>query len=317
MSNKLFTLVIAVVLSMPVFGELKGPPIDDYPVEQLSDNVFVIHGPITTPNPQNQGFMNNPGIIMTSEGVVIVDPGGTVQSGEMVLRAIKKLTNKAVVAVFNTHVHGDHWLGNQAIRKAFPTIPIYAHADTIKRIANGAGDEWVELMMNSTQGKSAGTHVVSANKVIKNADKIIVGETSFDIIHYGVAHTDTDLMIAVNGNEALFMGDNLFNGRLAMAADGHIKKTIQACEMAVKIDPGVIIPGHGKSGDMNMFNHALDSLRILYSTVLQQYELEISDFEMKPAVVKALDKYRHWEAFDDLIGKTISQAYLEIEQAEF
>ncbi len=171
--------------------------------------------------------------------------------------------------------------------------------------------------MNSTQGKSAGTHVVSANKVIKNEDKIIVGETSFDIMHYGIAHTDTDIMIAVNGNEALFMGDNLFNGRLPRTAEGHIKRTIEACEKAVKIKPGVIIPGHGKSGDMEMFNHTLDVLRILYETVQQQYEQEISDFEMKPAVVKALDEYKHWETFDDLIGKTISQAFLEIEQADF
>ncbi len=261
--------------------------------------------------------MNNPGIVLTSEGVVVIDPGGTVQSGEMVLRVIKKLIDEPVVAVFNTHVHGDHWLGNQAIRNAYPTVPIYAHANTIQRIANGSGDEWVKLMLDSTKGKSAGTRVVSADNIIKNADKIIIGDTSFDIMHYGIAHTDTDIMIAVNGNEALFTGDNLFNGRLARTAEGHIKRTIEACEKAVEIKPGIIIPGHGQSGGMDMFNSSLDILRILYKTVQQQYEQEISDFEMKPAVVKALDKYKHWETFDELIGKTISQAYLEIEQADF
>jgi len=29
---------------------------------------------VTVPNQQNQGFMNNPGIVLTSAGVVIVDP---------------------------------------------------------------------------------------------------------------------------------------------------------------------------------------------------------------------------------------------------
>ena len=66
-----------------------------------------------------------------------------------------------------------------------------------------------------------------------------------------------------------------------------------------------------------MFYHSLDVLRILYTTVRQQYELDLSDFEMKPVVVKALDKYKHWETFDSLVGKSISQAYLEIEQADF
>ena len=317
MFNKLFVVLIAPLFAIPLFADTKGPAVPDYPLDKLAENIYVIHGPVTTPNPQNQGFMNNPGIVLTSKGVVIVDPGGTVQSGEMVLRVLKTISNEPVVAVFNTHVHGDHWLGNQAIRQAYPAAPIYAHANTIERIKNGAGDEWVKLMMDSSQGKSAGTKIVAADTVIKNGDKISVGDTTFDIIHYGIAHTDTDIMIAVNGNAALFMGDNLLNGRLPRTSDGHIKRTIEACEQAVAIKPDVIIPGHGKSGDMVMFNESLDILRILYSSVQQQYEQELSDFEMKPAVVNALDKYKSWETFDALIGKTISQAYLEIEQADF
>ena len=317
MINKSFLILIIAFFSTSLLAENKGPAVADYPADKMAENIYVIHGPVTTPNPENQGFMNNPGIILTSKGTVIIDPGGTVQSGEMVLKVIKSITDKPVVAVFNTHVHGDHWLGNQAIRAAYPEVPIYAHAQTIQRIADGAGDDWVKLMMDTTKGKSAGTKIVAANKIIKNGDQITVGDTSFDIIHYGIAHTDTDIMIAVNQNAALFMGDNLLNGRLPRTSDGHIKKTIEACEQAVKINPTVIVPGHGKSGGMQMYNHSLDILRILYKTVKQQYEQEISDFEMKPVVVKALDKYKKWETFDSLIGKVINQAFLEIEEADF
>ena len=49
------------------------------------------------------------------DGVILVDPGSTYQVGKQVLAEIKKVTTKPVVAVFNTHIHGDHWLGNQAI----------------------------------------------------------------------------------------------------------------------------------------------------------------------------------------------------------
>ena len=317
MIKQSFIFFIITLFSTTLFATTKGPAVADYPAEKLADNIYVIHGPVTTPNPQNQGFMNNPGIILTSKGAVIIDPGGTVQSGEMVLRVMQTLTDKPVVAVFNTHVHGDHWLGNQAILKAYPRVTIYAHAQTIQRIADGAGDEWVKLMLDTTQGKSSGTKVVAPDKAIQNGDKINIGDTSFDIFHYGISHTDTDIMIAVNQNAALFMGDNLLNGRLPRTSEGHIKRTIEACEKAIKINPGVIIPGHGKSGGMEMYNASLDILRILYKTVRQQYELEISDFEMKPVVVKALDKYKNWESFDSLVGKAINQAYLEIEQADF
>lgn len=289
----------------------------DYPVDQVADNIYVIHGPITVPNPQNQGFMNNPGIVLTSKGVVIVDPGGTVQSGEMVLRVLKKLTDKPVVAVFNTHVHGDHWLGNQAVREQYPDVTIYAHPRLLKRVADGEGAEWLAIMENGTMGKSKGTRVVAANKAINHGEHISVGDTTFDIYNYGVAHTDTDIMIGVNKNAALFMGDNLVNGRLARTTQGNLKGTIESCENAVKIKPEVIVPGHGQSGGMEMFNHSLDLIRILYKTVQQLFQQDLSDFEMKPMVLEALLDYRDWEEFDNNIGRSISQAYLEVEAAEF
>jgi glyoxylase-like metal-dependent hydrolase (beta-lactamase superfamily II) len=261
--------------------------------------------------------MNNPGIVLTSEGAVIVDPGGSLQSGEMVLRAVKKLTDKPVVAAFNTHVHGDHWLGNQAITEAYPQARIYAHPNMIKRAKAGAGAEWVSLMDNLTDGKSRGTLPVSANSPVDQGAQITIGDTRFDIYHYGINHTDNDIMIAVNGNEALFMGDNLVNGRLGRTTDGNLKNLIAACEEVVQIEPGVIIPGHGPSGGMDMFNYAMDLFRILYATVKAQYDEGLSDFEMKPAVVEALAAYHSWEEFDELVGKTINQAFLEIEAAEF
>jgi hypothetical protein len=43
----------------------------------------------------------------------------------------------------------------------------------------------------------------------------------------------------------------------------------------------------------------------------------MSDFEMKPQVAEALKDYADWSGFDEQIGKHISLAYLQIEEAEF
>lgn len=56
----------------------------DYPIRKLSDSVYVIHGPTTLPDRKNQGFMNNPGFIVTSKGVVVIDPGSSVYTGNMI-----------------------------------------------------------------------------------------------------------------------------------------------------------------------------------------------------------------------------------------
>ncbi len=296
----------------------EGPEIPDYPVDRVADNIYVIHGPVTRPNEKNQGFMNNPGFVLTSKGVVIIDPGGTVQAGEMVLRAVRTITDKPVIAVFDTHVHGDHWLGNQAIRNAYPDVPIYAHPNFIAEVAAGVGDKWVQIMLDASKKQSRGTKVVNADHALNPGDKIILGDTSFDIYNYGVAHTDTDIMIAINGNTALFTGDNLINGRLGNTLEGNIKGLIETDEKVIEaVHPKVIIPGHGSSGGLAMFNYSIDFFRILYKTVGQLYQEDMSDYEMKPKVIKALAKYRNWEDFDLLLGKTISQAYLEIEAVSF
>ena len=62
--------------------------VDDYPYafEQVTTNAWVMHGPREFPTPENKGFMNNPAVIKTSEGLVIVDPGSTVHVGNDVLK---------------------------------------------------------------------------------------------------------------------------------------------------------------------------------------------------------------------------------------
>ena len=121
----------------------------------------MIHGPTELPSPSNQGFMNNPAFVVTDEGVVVIDPGSSVQVGEMVLARIEKVTDKPILAVFNSHIHGDHWLGNQAIRAKYPDVPIYGHERVPPKVEAGAGTEWVDLMLSMTEKATAGTGVVS------------------------------------------------------------------------------------------------------------------------------------------------------------
>jgi glyoxylase-like metal-dependent hydrolase (beta-lactamase superfamily II) len=161
--------VFALILWFPVSTLAKtGPEVPDYPADQVAENIYVIHGPLETPNPKNQGFMNNPGFVVTSKGIVILDPGSSVQTGEMVLRAVRKCSDKPVAAVFNSHIHGDHWLGNQAVRAAHPEAPIYGHPNMIELINAGEGQNRVELMGRVTEGKTRGTEVVSPSKPVNH-----------------------------------------------------------------------------------------------------------------------------------------------------
>lgn len=311
-------IITAVFLLLTPLSSLAEPiVIEDYPIDKISPSVYVIHGPTTVPNEFNQGFMNNPGIVMTSKGVVVIDPGSVIEAGEMVLRVIKKMTHLPVIAVFNTHVHADHWFGNDAITKAYPNIPIYAHQVTIDE-ANEIGQAWINTLRNLTHSNKHKNTIKTANTSVNNGDVINIGDTSFKIYHDAVTHTHSDIMIAVNGDEAIFLGDNLFNGRLNPHEDGHIKKTWESVEKVVEITQAkVIVPGHGKSGGRSMLAFALKAHKLLYQSVQTQFEEDVSDFEMRPMVEPVMGDYKHWDAFDSQLGKVINKAFLEIEEAEF
>lgn len=315
--RRLFFLLLLPFVATPVLAQ-KGAPVPDYPVNKVAEDVYVIHGPLTTPNPENQGFMNNPAFVMTSAGVVVVDPGGSLQSGEMVLRQLKKLTDQPVVAVFNSHIHGDHWLGNQAIRAAYPKATIYAHPKMIEMAGNGAGDDWIALLDRAAPGAADGTVPEIPDSAVDDGQVIRVGDVDFAIHHFGTAHTPTDILISIRGGKILFTGDNLLNGRLGRSSDGHIGNMIRTIDALVaRLNPQVVIPGHGKTGDRAMYEHAMNPFRIIYREVRKGYDDGLSDFEIKPAVVEALKDYHTWEEFDNLIGKMVNQAYLEIEEADF
>jgi len=83
-------------------------PLEQLELTRIADGTYAIHGMLALPDKDNKAFISNNGVVITDHGVVIIDTGGSFQVGEMIVKKIKALTDKPVVAVFNTHIHGDH-----------------------------------------------------------------------------------------------------------------------------------------------------------------------------------------------------------------
>ncbi|WP_456417989.1 MBL fold metallo-hydrolase [Thiolapillus sp.] len=314
---KILLLLAALLASQAVVAE-KAPPLKaDYVAKEVAGGVFVIHGPKGLPSPENQGFMNNPGFVVTPAGVVVIDPGSSVQVGEMVLAQIRKHTDRPVVAVFNTHVHGDHWLGNQAIFEAFPKVKIYAHPKMMERVEQGAGVQWLEVMLDLTKGATAGTKVVSANTSVNDGGNIEVGGVAFQVLHDGKSHTDNDIMILLPQKKVVFLGDNAGYGRMLRLNDGSFLGNIRNLNRAVASGATVFVPGHGPTAGPEAATEYRDYLQAVYDGVKEFFEDDLSDFEIKPKLLPRLGKWRDWVDFDSLVGSHISLAYLEVEAAEF
>lgn len=306
-------LVAGAAYALQKAGPLRG----EWAPEQIAPGVYVIHGPTELPSPSNQGFMNNPAFVVTDEGVVVIDPGSSVQVGEMVLARIEKVTDKPVLAVFNSHIHGDHWLGNQAIRARYPDVPIYGHERVGPKVLAGAGTEWVQLMLRMTENATAGTEVVKPDHPLKDGDELSIGGLTYAIMNNDKAHTDTDIMVNVKEIGVMFLGDNAGHGRILRLEGGSFPGNIAALESALATDATVFVPGHGPSGGREVAQRYRDYLSTVYSTAQQAVDEGLSDFEMRPLLEPKLGPWEKWAGFDIELGKHINTAFLEAEAAAF
>lgn len=288
----------------------------DYPVAKLSERIYVIYGPVGEPTKANQGFRNNAIFVITKKGVVVMDPGTSVYVGNMILKKIKTVTDQPVIAVFNSHAHGDHWLGNQAFKQANPKVNIYAHANMIKQAKEGEGDRWVKLFNDATGNAVVGTKPVIPNKPVKDGQVIKVGELSFRIHHTGSAHTDGDIMVEILEEKAILTGDIVRVGLVGIS-NASFKGNIKAIDRALNTKAKLFVPGHGKANDQRVAKNYRNFMVILRQTVAKHYESGLSDYEIKPKVVKGLSKYKSWSRFNENIGRLVSLTYLEIEAEAF
>lgn len=317
-------ILITLVLILPKLAEAHNvnmpTSLKHYSFEQVSKNIYVIHGSQELPSVKSRGFMNNPAIITTENGVIVIDPGSSKEIGMQLLDKIRGITKKPVIAIFNTHIHGDHWLGNHGIRTVYPKVPIYAHQRMIERVNKGEGNEYIDLFSKMTNKITANTQVVTPNIGLNGGESLSLDGVSLSIHHTGHAHTDSDIMIEVIESKSLFFGDIVASKRVPnsdIPKDSNFKGTIKAIKTILKTSAATtFIPGHGKTGGREVPEASLQFLSKFVNSVTYYYNQGLSDYEMKQKVINDLHEFKDWNNFSE-IGRVISYLYQETERDNF
>ncbi|MCG7867189.1 MAG: hypothetical protein B6D70_04000 [gamma proteobacterium symbiont of Stewartia floridana] len=309
-------LLIFLFHSFSAFAE-RGAAIPDYAADEITKGVYVIHGPLGVPSVQNQGFINNPAFIVGEKGILVIDPGSSVQIGEMVLRQIAKVSDLPVVAVFNTHIHGDHWFANQAFKEAYPEVLIFGHETMRKLVAIGEGKSFMQTLMRMTKGAVEGTVEVPPNRSAAHGEEMILAGVSIRIHYQAKAHSHSDIMLELPRQRVIFLGDNVMSKRLGQMDSATFRGNIEAIDMALATSAVLFVPGHGQTGGREVPLRYREYLSLLKSEVAKYYEEGMSDFEMSEAVSQSLAGFHDWVDFDRNVGRHISLAYLEVEAELF
>ncbi len=294
-----------------------GQELPDYAPDKITNRIYVIHGPVGLPTPENLGFMNNPLIAIGDEGVVIVDPGSSLYAGRMVLRQVKKLTEKPVTHVFSTHVHGDHWLGNEAIKNLYPNAKFLAHPVMIQMATDGEAQSWLDSLTSLTEGATDGTTAHIPDQPLVDGQLFELPGMTLKIYLTDHAHTKTDAMIEFVEDSVLVLGDNGLYGRIARMDDGSFKGNIEALDRAIAVGAKFYVPGHGKTSGTEAASKFRDYLSSIYTAAVTYTEEMMAPFEIKQQIQDQFGFYRNWSGFDSEFGKHVSLAVLEAEQDAF
>ncbi len=312
-----FVMLFLLAVSAEAF---KLGSLGEFKFKKMHDNVYIMHGPPMNPSVENEGFMNNPAVIIGKVGLIVIDPGGNYNIGKKVLAEIEKISKKPIVAVLNTHKHGDHWFANKAILEKYPNVKIYAHPNMIKSVKEGEARKWYNILERLSKNlKGTDNEFPFPNTPLEGGNVLDIDGEQFLIRHDQKGHTDTDIIITHLNSQTMFLGDNLMKSRLGgFDSSSNMMGNIKLLEdIKSQKELKLYVPGHGPSGKRDeTIDPFLNYVKIVVEEAGKAFKEDVETYEIKDRVIKRLKDYQNWDAFDDQLGKHLIKAYSEWEELD-
>lgn len=175
------------------------------------------------------GAGGNTTVFVRGDGVALVDTK-LANNGEAILAQVRKVTDKPVTLIINTHSHGDH-VGSNAEINARGEIEVVAHVNTARRMA-------------------AMPNVGPAKRQFENRLTLGSGTDQIDLYWFGAGHTDGDAFVVFPAERVMAAGDifqMLAMPRIDRNSGGSALALPETMAKAHKAISGVdkVIDGHG------------------------------------------------------------------------
>ncbi|WP_455198792.1 MBL fold metallo-hydrolase [Kaarinaea lacus] len=304
MTNKILFFVLLLGLTANVNAA------DVLKLQKLTDNAYAIIGPLGNRDKDNLGNNANFGFIVTKEGVLLIDPGGTYQGAAEIHRLIKTVTNQPVKIVINTGGQDHRWLGNSYFKPLGAKIIANKAAEKDHR----ARQQDQFFMLGNLVGDKglAKTDTIYADEVFDKDYKGQLGDLTFEIHHLGPAHTPGDSFVWLPKQKILFSGDIVYVDRmLGVIGVSNSKNWLSVYEGMAKFQPEILVPGHGQVTTLEKAKtDTYDYLVFLRET--------ISTFMEEGGGIESVGKldqsrYKYLENYDVLKGRNAQRVYEEME----
>jgi cyclase len=238
-----------------------------YKFEKVADGVYYAAG----------GLGSNNVVIVNDQDVLVVDDGTTPAAARAFLDDIKKITNKPVRTVVNTHFHYDHTDGNSVfgpevqiiaheyVRTAIATFDVLnrepfitsqktavpariedltkqigAEKDPQKKAALQKDLASAQTTLNELKDiKPTPPNVTYSSKMVLHK-----GSREIQLLFLGRGHTGGDTVVFLPRERIVCTGD-LMESRLAYMGDAFFDEWVTTLGALKNLDFALVLPGHG------------------------------------------------------------------------
>ena len=183
-------LVLLLILSLPAILAAASPELQ---VTRVTDQVIVVHG-----------GGGNVTAVRTTSGILVTDSFISPRAGQEARTLIEThFPSLPIKYLVNTHHHFDHIAGNQHFRDAV----IIAHVNIVKRMDAYRARLFEEHEDDRTLSPALADFVPTDPSILISSDIVIhLGGKTFEILHFGNAHTDNDLVVLDREDKLLVAG---------------------------------------------------------------------------------------------------------------
>jgi glyoxylase-like metal-dependent hydrolase (beta-lactamase superfamily II) len=182
-----------------------------------------------------QGEGGNVAAYLTDEGIILVDDMYD-RNYATVMEAVRKLSDKPVLYVLNTHHHDDHAGANNSMPS---TVEIISHRNAR-----------AQMVRINQPGQPRLTFA--------DQFEVHLGGKEVRAYHYGRGHTNGDVIVYFPALKTIHTGDIFLNNAsptrpaqpyMDYAAGGSALEWTHVLDEVEKLDFDTIIPGHGPLSD--------------------------------------------------------------------
>ena len=260
-----------------------------------------------------QGHCNQT-IIEMKDYLIVVDanyPSGA----RLAMQTAKRISDKPVKYVFDTHHHGDHLYGNPIWTQAGATT--FAYAGVTDELRRYEPARWLAASKSRPDVGDLKLAAPEPPKQTFDKSPFVLKDSTREVRFYffGWAHTRGDGWVYLPKEKVLCTGDAVVNGPHNNTADANIGNWPTVIRNAQKLEVTHVLPGHGGPGGKELLEGQIQFMTDLHRTVSSAVKQgkKLSDLVANGKTTITLpDSVKNWTG--DGLANQVRDAFEEITQ---